>query len=130
MTPATHTAIKWAAQLPGSFPRAPVAPGARLPRATWPATWCPLHAPNAPPPPPNLCARHAPLRRVFRSRLLEASRRGAGDISFFAIAGRLSRSEAAKAFYQVCGAAGGWTLWEGGVMMPWGLGTGGRGGGA
>jgi hypothetical protein len=41
---------------------------------------------------------------VFRSRLLEASRRGAASISFLAIAGHLSRGEAAKAFYQVCGA--------------------------
>ncbi|KIZ00244.1 hypothetical protein MNEG_7718 [Monoraphidium neglectum] len=46
-------------------------------------------------------ATHTAIK-VFRSRLLEASRRGAGSISFLAIARRLSRAEAAKAFYQVC----------------------------
>jgi hypothetical protein len=55
-----------------------------------------------PHPPPLPCPPPAP--RVFRSRLLEASRRGAASISFLAIAGHLSRGEAAKAFYQVCGA--------------------------
>ena len=58
--------------------------------------------------------------RVLRSRLLEAARRGGGAgggaggggganggvaVSFGAIAARLSRGEAAKAFYQVCGEA-------------------------
>lgn len=44
-------------------------------------------------------------RRVFRSRLLEATRRGVcSSVSFLGIAGCLSRAEAAKAFYQVLGA--------------------------
>lgn len=47
-------------------------------------------------------ATHTAIR-VFRSRLLEASRKGAPAISFLAISNRLSRGEAAKAFYQVCG---------------------------
>jgi hypothetical protein len=41
---------------------------------------------------------------VFRASLLDAARRGQGSASFLAIAARLTRAEAAKAFYQVCGA--------------------------
>ncbi|GBF88830.1 hypothetical protein Rsub_01731 [Raphidocelis subcapitata] len=46
-------------------------------------------------------ATHTAIR-VFRSRLLEASRRGAQSVPFRPLAARLARVEAARAFYQVC----------------------------
>lgn len=98
MTAATHTAIRCVGG----------APDRRWCLASSPPAAQPLRrrgrtrAPRG----PTTRAPRAPRPRVFRSRLLDAARRGAAGFSFAGVARQLARGEAAKAFYQVCGAGG------------------------